>query len=199
MIKLYLPIYWWDRHWHVCMYVCKRWDISQLLTSVFPKLYVKYRLKLAAWALSQWIEETGLCSANRESRGQRNPQVAPCGGQTQIRDRHKKNYVPDVNPQFCNRAQLWYEDQIMFIAAFFPSLILASSGGWSLPLAWHVPLTSRALRPLLPRLGTIYIYLCVFTPGNFQTRVYLGYWNRQPTVSLLHSLDTRPRQRSRPN
>ena len=45
-------------------------------------LNVKYRLILAARALIQWLEGTGLGSTNEKPRGQHTPAGAPCGGHT---------------------------------------------------------------------------------------------------------------------
>ena len=108
------------------------------------------------------------------------PQVAPCGGNT------------PKDGQFFDKIKLIrtsYFQRISFLIVCRPSKVLISqcdedemrilsscdakieAGLWPRP-------------PPLSSLRTIYIYLCVFTPGNIQTRVYLGYWIWAPRPLL---------------
>ena len=104
------------------------------------------------------------------------PQVAPCGGNTP-----KDGQFFDKNKTFIHTS---YFKRISFLICCGPCKVLISqcdedemrilsscdakieAGLWPRP-----PLSLSSLR-------TIYIYLCVFSPGNIQTRVYLGYWIR---------------------
>ena len=113
------------------------------------------------------------------------PQVAPCGGNT-AKDR--QNLKITSTESYLKTSKEWFPDSLLFMGI--------PDTSWRDDEEMRI-LSSRDAKveaglyprpPPLSSLRTIYIYLCVFTPGNIQTRVYLGYWIQEPQHSPISKL-----------